>query len=168
MCSVICKAPFMGPTDAAGCWVRILCLPAHFSPLMSATSHSKLGDLVTGIAFAPYSKNHKSDALVGLPHVAEHGNSMYLHNPGQWIYDGEVDLNSLTLREIPVLADDHFRAPPPPTRLIAQISDVRKSLPRKSMYMTSNRGIARPVWTLCCGRAQLGFGESSRGTAADG
>ena len=77
---------------------------------MSVTGHIKMGDIVTGIAESPPSQNRRADALSGWPSAADRGNSMYLHNPGQWIYDGEIEMGHLLLRELPILADG-FRPP---------------------------------------------------------
>ena len=90
--------------------------------MMSAACHIKLGDLVAGIVEAPFSKNRNSDALVGWPRAADDGNSMFPHIPGQWIYDGEIEMNPLILRDLPVLGD----APgaPPPKKIAAQDSQA--------------------------------------------
>ena len=132
-----------GPVGDAACFcVRLICTTSRFYPLLSATSHITVGDVVSGIVASHRSANRNTAALDGWPHAADAVDSLYTRNPGQFILDGEIELIPLLLREMPVLDPGGFfasKTAPISAALQCCVRTFRVEIPMRANVERTNR-----------------------------
>ena len=78
-------------------------------PLLSATSHIEVGDVVSGTIEAIRSASRITSPPDGWPRAADAGDSMHTSNPGRFILDGEIEFLPLFLLDQPFFSIGRFR-----------------------------------------------------------